>query len=87
MAKKKEEYNPYILTDQEKQDVHELCESKHFETLRRLVEVVDGTGTIELKKLANSPDIKQFYSGYCNGAAQVILTAIDVHNTIKESKK
>lgn len=85
MAKKKEEYNPYVLTDQERQDVSEFCESKYFETLRRLIEVTDGAGMGPLKSQATTPEMRQYWAGYSNGAAQVILTAIEVHNTIKKS--
>jgi hypothetical protein len=85
MAKKKEDYNPYVLTDQERQDVAEFCETKYFETLRRLVEVTDGASMIPLKNQTTTPEMRQFWAGYSNGAAQVILTAIEVHNTIKKS--
>jgi hypothetical protein len=85
MAKKKQDFNPYVLSDAERADVAELCTTKYFETLRRLIEVTDGEGMMKLKSHATTPEMRQFYAGWCNGAAQVVLTAIQVNNTINKS--
>jgi predicted house-cleaning noncanonical NTP pyrophosphatase (MazG superfamily) len=81
----KQEFNPGTLTVSEQEDVLEFCNSKHFETLRRLVEVVDYHATSDLKNKATTPRMRQFYAGQCDGAVQVILTALNIKSIIKKS--
>lgn len=74
--------DPGVLTEEEKQQVRKMLKD-YQDILVRLVEIVDLTATAQLKTKENDNDELRYYQGYANGAAAVLLTALQQKNKIK----